>query len=284
MALPDLFRNKNEAAILNLIKHGQISKPQRQSEALGMAAQYQMPEVLLKCLEADFDINGVDSFGDTPLIQACGFGKTSCLKMLLEAGALIDSKGLSNRTAVSKAAKAGKLNEVKLLVKYGADLKGALAAAVEGEYPKVVEFLLTQNVDLEAHGRMQLTPLSIACSSSRKKGPMVAKLLIEAGADVNAMRESDGIMPILFAVNHSEPEVVQMLIDRGANPNQTLKNSGKTALMLASTGNMATVEVLLANGADYFQCEDSGAGPLDVAKEYRYKALVTYYEQRFHST
>ena len=62
---------------------------------------------------------------------------------------------------------------------------------------------------------IRMRPLHIACMHKRLK---IAKLLIDAGADVNALTEV-GDTPLHFAVRRHDLNMVCLLLDHGADPN-----------------------------------------------------------------
>ncbi|MEC7802839.1 MAG: ankyrin repeat domain-containing protein [Verrucomicrobiota bacterium] len=85
--------------------------------------------------------------------------------------------------------------------------------------------------------------------------PEVVKLLLEAGANPNNVDpKSPEFTPLYIAVSkNSSPEVVKLLIEAGADPNQTLEIS--TLLMEVIEGGdtatkTQTVKLLLEAGAD----------------------------------
>jgi predicted component of type VI protein secretion system len=62
--------------------------------------------------------------------------------------------------------------------------------------------------------------------------PDYIRMLIEAGADVNA-RDGMGQTPLMFATRNSTPEVVTLLIEAGADVNARA-SSGRTPLSRAN--------------------------------------------------
>lgn len=214
---------------------------------LARAAFYGRNKVLEACLAAGihFDMHGA-------LCNACGNGEIGPIKILVRAGADVNSECEFGGTPLGRSAGRGKLNEVRYLLEQGARLgTGILSAAVFGEYPKVVEFLISQGADLEEYGDGGgLTPLTAASHRGHQKGHTIALLLINAGANVNYVRKSDEMTPLKFAAASATPEVVQALIDHGAEvdgpPGTTL-----TALMMAArANNVPALDVLLRNGAN----------------------------------
>ena len=93
-----------------------------------------------------------------------------------------------------------KQQELSLLIKTGAEIE-ALVAAREGS-PEVIRKLIEKGgFSLEARDESGLTPLALSCSSgsSNSKDHLdVARMLLAAGADVNA-ESARGSRPLHFA-------------------------------------------------------------------------------------
>lgn len=76
-----------------------------------------------------------------------------------------------------------------------------------------------------------------------------AKLLIAAGANVNAQTRLEGITPIFLACANGDAELVAQLLKAGADA-KSEKPNGTTVLMVAAAaGNLDTVKVLVEHGA-----------------------------------
>ncbi|KAI4871242.1 hypothetical protein NFI96_019766 [Prochilodus magdalenae] len=92
-----------------------------------------------------------------------------------------------------------------------------------------------------------LTPLHLAVQDGNKK---MAKMLLEGGADINAVDVKSGRSPLVHAVENNCMEMVHFLIENGCNVNAQ-SYSGNTALHSAcGRGEVEAVRVLLKNGAD----------------------------------
>jgi hypothetical protein len=100
-----------------------------------------------------------------------------------------------------------------------------MRAAFAGDI-ELVKLLLSHGADPHIMSADQETPLMAACGTGfingyhRTKPPAdrleVVKLLLSLGEDINAA-DSYGITPIMVAANLGEPTIVQYLIDRGAD-------------------------------------------------------------------
>jgi len=78
----------------------------------------------------------------------------------------------------------------------------------------------------------------------------VALQLVAAGADVRAIRKSDEMTALKFAVGNCKPEVIQALVDHGADVDGPTGTS-QTALMLPARANdVAALKILVDAGAD----------------------------------
>ncbi|NCG57103.1 MAG: hypothetical protein GWP35_09400 [Proteobacteria bacterium] len=76
--------------------------------------------------------------------------------------------------------------------------------------------------------------------------PEIVPLLLEKGAEVNA-RDTDGFTPLMWAARSSTPEIVQLLLEKGADVNART-TGGFTPLMVAagnSKGKSAEIKQLL---------------------------------------
>lgn len=122
-----------------------------------------------------------------------------------------------------------------------------------GDSEKVGTVLNEVNVnEANADGN---TPLLIACALGNS---VIVNMLIKKGPNLNAIT-STGFTPLMIATVNQFKEIVEILCAAGASVNATTnKDTGLTALMLASgryssdnvPANPQIVETLIHNGAD----------------------------------
>jgi len=113
--------------------------------------------------------------------------------------------------------------------------------------PMVAKLLLNAGANPDARDQNEQTPLHHAAFCSAVE---VAKLLLDAGASV-AARDGLGRTPLHWAADIEESvEIVRLLLQGGADPNAP-EPSGESPLGLAlGSGGRGTAEVLLEAGAD----------------------------------
>lgn len=169
-------------------------------------------------------------------------------------------------------AEKGNIENVKLFLKAGIDVNTALAdtallAAIRGNQPDTVEFLLKKGADPNLTIRHS-SPLGEAASLGYYK---IAKDLIEHGAKVNLCGQNNDQVqglwsPLFYAARSGHPEVLQLLIKEGANVNYTTQVKEYTPLSAAvSNGNKKCVKKLIAAGANVNYILPTGYALLDNA-------------------
>ena len=142
----------------------------------------------------------------------------------------------------------GQLASVEVLVKKGANVnlqdqkkRTPLIFAASNGHTPVVEYLVGAGADVNAKDGGGQTALSYA---SKRSFNETAAFLLENGAEVNVRGTKKGITPLMLAAGWGNKELVQMLLEHGADPNIT-NIFGKTAKMLAKDrGNSDVVDLL----------------------------------------
>ncbi|HEY0859256.1 MAG TPA: ankyrin repeat domain-containing protein [Albitalea sp.] len=101
-----------------------------------------------------------------------------------------------------------------------------------------------------------------------------AQRLLERGAQVN----KTGWTPLHYAATGPEPAVVKLLLDRGAAIDAESPNRSTPLMMAAQYGSEASVELLLARGADARRKNALGLSAADFARLARRDALAARLE------
>lgn len=207
--------------------------------------------------EAGAVIDTVDKRGYTPLILAAEQGHDEVAALLLDRGAMIDINGQRGVTALSLAAKGGHTSVVSLLLGRGALVDGTgghrvtapLTHAASRGYTDITRKLLAAGANVNRATPDGLPALMCAARGGHSE---VALLLLDAGADVDAVAGRDGRTALMFASSAGHTATAAILLDAGAAVDfrGSLPGSAATCLALAAQhGHAATVALLLQRGA-----------------------------------
>lgn len=183
------------------------------------------------------DLNGPLELGMTPLMRAANRDDERIATILIDAGADVNLSGMDGLTPVHIAARSDSVGVGELLIDRGADPAtrsasgmNALDQAAASGSSEFVELLVTRtSLDVDApseaitqgHGYprdLGPTPLGLAVREGRSE---TVSRLLDLGARVDAPSAS-GHTPLLLAVFFDQSaEVVQQLLDAGADPGAT---------------------------------------------------------------
>jgi ankyrin repeat protein len=232
--------------------------------ALHWAVRWNDTETIRALIKAGANPSKANRAGATPLFLAAVNGSASTIELLLNSGANSNQPVLSHgETALMMAARAGKPDAVKVLLDHGAfvnateDLRGttALMWAAEQNQADVVRLLAERGAEVNARSKAvalikrgglgfarpgpdgaipfadPIGGLSALLFAVREGALASVRVLLEKGADIN-QTSVDGSAPMLVAVQNGHYEIARLLLDRGADPN--LANAkGWTPLYLA---------------------------------------------------
>ena len=199
-----------------------VTAPNRDGATpLQMAAINGSAAMIEKLIKAGADPNAaLTASGDTALMMAARTGKTRALDVLIESGAKVNAKeSWGGTTALMWAVSERHPDAARVLIEHGADVHArsnfvgpANGRGFEGRTP--VKDDGAQKVEEFASG--WLTPLMFA---AREGDVASAKLLVAAGADVNAVA-GDGKDALGLAIFNGNYEVASFLIDSRSGVNK----------------------------------------------------------------
>ncbi|EPY89860.1 multiple ankyrin repeats, single KH-domain protein [Camelus ferus] len=220
----------------------------------------------------------------TPLSLAASGGYVNIIKILLNAGAEINSR-TGSKLGISPlmlAAMNGHVPAVKLLLDMGSDINAqietnrntALTLACFQGRAEVVSLLLDRKANVEHRAKTGLTPLMEAASGGYAE---VGRVLLDKGADVNAPPvPSSRDTALTIAADKGHYKFCELLINRGAHIDVRNKK-GNTPLWLASNGgHFDVVQLLVQAGADVDAADNRKITPLMSAFRKGHVKVVQY--------
>ena len=178
------------------------------------------------------------------LFQACQEGNLAKLQMAIDHRADVNAKKMFTpgstrfpepemKTPLLIVSELGHLAMAQLLIARGANVKTAC---------KIIDPFIGGNREAYLGG---WTPLHAAC---RYNYPLLAHILIEAGADVNA-KTTNSDTPLFMACAKGDPGLVEELIKNQANIRTLNKQNGNALSMAVQMNHLKIVEILVQYGA-----------------------------------
>ncbi|HEV7926936.1 MAG TPA: ankyrin repeat domain-containing protein [Verrucomicrobiae bacterium] len=231
---------------------------------LYFAIEFKQLQIAQLLLDHGVKLNAADRNGDTALLQAIGQADINrnqenmdMILLLVDHGADVNVKDKSGSTPLYIAVERGAVPAAEILIanKAQVDLK-----TVHGETPLMLS-VMRNNTNmakllLDNHADANLESIHF-----NRNGPGVPGVpgLLPRGT------YSGPISPLLWAVVNSRTEMVQLLLDHGAKPNEpdSIDSNGITPLFLAiQSDNIDAVRMLIAHGADVNFLDKRGDPPL----------------------
>jgi len=140
------------------------------------------------------------------------------------------------------------------------------SAIQNGNVEKVKELIQNKsNVNFQYNGR---NALHTACN---KGNPEIAKLILDAGAEVNSISENDAGRTALQMVAgrmdpSNVPELIELLLQNGADPDLAKNIDQYPVFETINRGHVEALKLLLQHGASRDIKNSMGQGPLEYAE------------------
>ena len=223
--------------------------------ALMMASEFGHLDGIHVLLKAGAQPNITDVYGNTclhfPVIQG---RRIEVLEAIIDHGVDVNASNKKGQTALMIATEKGNIDAIKVL-KSGADPNITNAdgntclhlSILHGCSKEVVQMIIDHGAHVNATNKNGLTALMITCERGNID---VMNVLLKAGSDPAITDASGNTCLQCLVLQGCSIEVLQTIIDHGAQVNATNKN-GQTALMMASDcGYLNGINMLLRAGAD----------------------------------
>jgi uncharacterized protein len=209
------------------------------------------------------------------LVDAVKAGDAARVARLLDSDPSLLSASERGTSAILLAMYHGHPEVARMFVDRGAKLTIHEAAAV-GDSLAVHSLLQADPSLLDRCGDDGFQPLGLAIFF---RHPHIARMLIEAGADVSAPAQNAmHVAPLHAAAAVCDRDSIELLLARGADPN-TRQQSDYTPLhALAGRGDIESAKLLVARGADRKAKTSDGKTPVDVARDHGHAAFAAWIE------
>ena len=212
---------------------------------IAAAHGYQSLMTVLLKHKADKELLNYDK--NTPLMLCAKSKQPETMNMLLDAGADVNFTNRKGATALSHACVMGHMDLAKQLVKRGAKID-------------------TKPCELGS-------PLHWAAGSGNID--MCFWLINDLNVPIDIV-DTNGGTPLLVAIHSKHSDLVQFLVERGANVNHIVSRDQSTPLHIAAAaGTVEDVKYLLDSGANPEAKDKDGDTPLKVAEETQQKSKIT---------
>lgn len=211
-------------------------------------------EAVLYLLQDDFDVNFYPGYNVGPLTIAAKIEDEAIVRRLLELGADVNPDNYASEITqpLAWAADRGNLEIMTILIDAGARPDGEnvhamtpILYAMEGGHREAVALLMAQGVDINKTNRLGVSPFALAFELENWDW---VRQFLERGARVNAIYNipsvGNGVSSLFVAVTHEQLDIVELLLENGANA--TMRDAGgSTVLEYAErTGNREIIRVI----------------------------------------
>lgn len=214
--------------------------------------------------------------------QAVTEGDRDRVAALLDADPeLIEARDEEGRTGLLLAIYHGHHELVNLLSARRSEVD-IFEASASGDAPRILELLRDEPRRVGYTSTDGFSPLGLASFFGH---PDIVDLLVQCGADPNCPSQNAmKVTPLHSAAAHRDGttalEICRRLLLAGADPNSGQAGGWKPLHQAAAQGNAPLVRLLLREGADPARTSDDGRTPLDMGREKGAAEVVALLEGR----
>ena len=235
--------------------------------SLHVCAWFGLDAIIPDLLEQGITVDSPDpTYGQTPLMYACKAGRLSTVKTLLDLGADINHESARGSTALTEALQAGEIEVIEYLViqpNLNINTKvpslwnrTVLMLGVGYDYVKFVRLALARkDISVNAQDSNGDTALQIAVGANRRE--LVQLILDHGDTDINSTDQCKA-SPLLTAAQWGFDDIVELLLEKGADTSIQDEIGGTAMLRAADEGNTTVVEIMLKHSVDFRSLDSLG--------------------------
>jgi ankyrin repeat protein len=256
--LLDAVREGDREAVRSLLKESTDVNASLAdgATALAWAVHRDDVETVELLIEAGADVNAANVYQVTPLSLACNNRNVGIVDRLLGAGANPNLAQDSGETPLMTCTRTGSEEGARLLIVHGADVNSrttergqtTLMWAAAGNHA-IARILIEHGADIAARSnRLSLyTPRIPTITNVTPRGGTVHQGFRET---IYHPKFKGGLTPLMFAAQAGNIESVRLLLAAGADVNEGTEEAGPPLLLAASNGQEQVALLLLEKGAD----------------------------------
>lgn len=225
----------------------EVSKKET-SSALFDAVINDDADALRQILDEGANVNARNKDGQTALIEAAYYGNADIVKLLISAGADVNLQDKKDNTALYKAAEGfGILMRKRFKEReLSPDGQPVNSHTLDEDIAIIAKLLIEAGADANKKNEGGWTAFMKAAAKNHTK---TMEVLLNAGADINA-RNDDGYTALMITAKGGSADAVPRLIKMGADIHIHTNDLYESALMLAAgKGRINIMQTLIDAGA-----------------------------------